>query len=73
MSSWQRMETAPLDGTEVDLWTNFGRITGCAFTHHHWLNGAPVGEMGWFDERFDGGMPPVPTHWMLPPAPPEDV
>ena len=26
---WQPMETAPMDGTRIDLWSNSTRFTGC--------------------------------------------
>ncbi|MBD7990763.1 hypothetical protein H9643_08265 [Ochrobactrum sp. Sa2BUA5] len=73
MSTWKTIDTAPLDGTIVDLWTDMGRITNCAFKHNRGLNGASVGTKGWFGIRFDGMVSPVPSHWMLPPEPPEDV
>lgn len=72
---WQPIDTAPMDGTDVDLWVQYPpefdppeRIANCQFQkpdagygrHPCWV------EFEWF---------PVigtPTHWMPVPTPPED-
>jgi len=56
---WQPIESAPKDGTEIDLWhPKLGRITGS-----HWDA---------YMERWTILCDPEgPTHFMLPPAPPE--
>jgi hypothetical protein len=72
MSGWKPIETAPKDGTRVDLWLNgnqpIGRQTNCYYANGVW--------------RFDFGDMvdlPVETHsikadyWMPLPAPPEDT
>lgn len=66
---WRNIETAPRDGTLVDLWCcsggdeRFGaRYADCKFEHGHWrwLYHAD----GWVKVDY------VPTHWMpTPPAP----
>lgn len=59
MPQWQPIEKAPKDGTEVDLWhPKLGRITGS-----NWDT---------YMERWTILCDPEgPTHYMLPPAPPE--
>lgn len=74
---WQPIETAPKDGTAVDLWTSYGervpnaeykvlrnRVTAC------WAYSLGYGENGYelWDEVF-----PAPTHWRPVPDPPSDV
>ena len=64
--SWQPIETAPMDGTEVDLWRGKHRFPNC---HHHcgewlWWNTTSVDdEPSWLKVKD-------PTHWLpLPPGP----
>ena len=79
--TWQPIETAPKDGTQVML-TN-----GISVAHGNWLHVEPFireirdlegryidqdesdGYDGWID--FIGGMMPEPTLWMPLPTPPE--
>ena len=79
--TWQPIETAPKDGTQVML-TN-----GISVAHGNWLHAEPFireirdlegryidqdesdGYDGWID--FIGGMMPEPTLWMPLPTPPE--
>lgn len=64
---WRPIETAPKDGTEIDLWHEGDRIADA-----YWKGGR------WWAPNFDydgcdgviGGPPP--THWMPLPAPPEE-
>lgn len=65
---WRPIETAPRDGTRVDLWQQ-----GHRFTDAFW----DEGEEWWcIDSRYSDGEPcplavsPEPTHWMPLPAPP---
>jgi hypothetical protein len=61
MSEWQPIETAPKDGTPVDLWTaEDGRFADACWnsTRRRW-------ETQW--ERLANS---VPTHWMPLPPPP---
>lgn len=75
-TNWRPIETAPKDGTPVDLWVvgvRTGRMPACHWGYHDWLNGKPVGEQGWFhpfENQRDGGPSPKPTHWMPVPEPP---
>ena len=82
-SAWQGIETAPRDGTKVDLLYPYprGRQKDC-----QWREGDVYGDGGWFwsEPRWDEKMNLLPeskwntgcylnmqpTHWMLPPLPP---
>jgi hypothetical protein len=72
MKDWQRIETAPKDGSEFDLWTinPDDRVTNARWNEdrkrfEHW---GPDGweRMSWV--RIDGEA----THWMPCPTPPKD-
>jgi hypothetical protein len=74
-TGWQPINTAPTDGTFVDLWMvgplNTGaRRADCWFKNGKWLT-------DYFDRGDDGPefyIGDVPTHWMpLPGAPITDV
>lgn len=68
---WQTIETAPTDGTVVDLWMAGPRNSGarrpdCWFAGGKWwCDGLDRGDLG--PEFYVGD---VPTHWMLPPEAP---
>ncbi len=81
-SRWLPIETAPKDGTSVDLWFSGqfpGRMTGCfwgkpdhscaeagEYCDSDWHGADP----GWVDSTFGEFIETTPTHWMpLPPAP----
>ena len=57
--NWQTMETAPEDGTYVDLWAYGTRYTSCTYDKGQWENEHNV------LDRFE------PTYWMPIPAPPK--
>lgn len=63
---WQTMETAPKDGTQIDLWARGERLANA-----RWNAKAKCWEWYWIDD-FDGmGWVRVdipPTHWMPLPA-----
>lgn len=69
--AWQPIETAPRDGTEIDLWcinsstltTGGGRIVDCHFHCGDWLRWSGDPETGYARIRNA-------THWRPPPAPP---
>jgi hypothetical protein len=78
MSHWQEIETAPKDGTHIDIWASGFRYTN-AWWHEKGKSGLeddapPAFASGWYvpDER--GGSFPDnvddPTHWMPIPDPP---
>ena len=68
MSEWQPIETAPKDGTDIDLWLHGFRVADC-----YWDKVA--GE--WCDSDGDRLTENVvdygqgPTHWMPHPEPPK--
>ena len=74
MSTWQPIETAPKDGTRIDLWTKtwiaasdsfmWKRITDCRWSKGDALTNTPARWSGCDPNR-------VPTHWMPIPAAPE--
>jgi hypothetical protein len=56
--SWQPIDTAPRDGTVIDVWhPTYGRLVD------QWWDS----EDGWFSFHDDDG----PTHWMHLPEPPK--
>jgi len=68
---WRPIETAPKDGTVIDLWDGkyMHRVTNVRWGHQRWQDGKPVGEKEWGLITHDG----KPTHWMpLPQSPIED-
>ena len=80
--NWQPIETAPKDGTVVDLWIGgefAGRRADCAWglPYHscgeagkYCDSGWHEIESGWYDTTFNLPMHEQPTHWMpRPPAP----
>ena len=72
MTGWQPIETAPKNGTRIDL----GCLSAKCFTRapdcywhkkaHRWIS-KWCGKEGYSALR----LPFTPTHWMLPPPPPE--
>lgn len=75
MSDWRPIETAPKDGTIVDLWIQIPEIgDGYRVTDAEWRKGEwQINECGEFDSeirlrRMDGQN--FATHWMPLPDPP---
>ncbi|WGR59952.1 DUF551 domain-containing protein [Paracoccus ferrooxidans] len=71
MRDWQPIETAPRDGTKIDLWTGYNERIADSM----WLNGR--GWVFWGTDGFESPgwekVFPAPTHWMPLPQPPEDA
>jgi hypothetical protein len=80
MAEWQPIETAPKDGTPVDLWlvtkfsdhlkepTRCRRITDAAWDDQWlWFNGIFTAHV---EGVRDGDWKAVATHWMPLPSPP---
>lgn len=66
---WQPIESAPKDGTKIDLWADGQRFTNCRWGKHDAESIVPWGEEHWRGYPLKGI---APTHWLpLPPAPPE--
>lgn len=82
--TWQTIDSAPRDGSTVDLWdADVGRVTDCYWGHPE----HSCGEAGqycdsdwhhdtqesWVDGTFNERLGDADiTHWMLPPAPPSN-
>lgn len=67
--AWQPIETAPKDGTEIDLLDSYGhRWTDKSYAYHHWLHGKPTKDKSWGIFPSDGPTPVI-THWMPKPPP----
>ena len=74
LAQWQPIETAPKDGTLIDVWAHGRRYPAVRWTY--WVN-EPKYQI-WENQHLydaDGGhhwdAPHInPTHWMLPPQPP---
>lgn len=76
-SEWRNIETAPKDGTEIDLWAMGRRVSNCRWakpTHANWgdrhgcdqdLPEQWVTRSNCAWDRRNG----EPTHWMPVPAP----
>lgn len=72
MSKWKPIETAPKDGTPVDLWSTFGNYYFDISKRHvdMWF-AKPLGV--WRSNNGDICIRDgVPTHWMHIPTPPTD-
>lgn len=70
MTEWQPIETAPKDGTRVDLWVEVSLLGAGRETDCYWDRGAwfiPANNYGDGCSTYDGQMP---THWMPIPEPP---
>jgi hypothetical protein len=74
LADWQSIDTAPKDGTTIDLWVNGDRAANCFW----FLGWEPIDEddKPHWRQRYSeapGSSEPLdaePTHWMpLPPAP----
>ena len=74
MSIWQPIETAPLDGTYIDLWDGYMncRVTDAAWQHHNYRDGKPNSPKSWGIDSRDWAFCVKPTHWMPRPKPPEE-
>jgi hypothetical protein len=71
---WLPIESAPRDGTTVDIWVPYGegkgfRIINTSWKHHDWMNGQPRSPKAWDRGSPDGPLP-EPSHWRLPPPAP---
>ncbi len=65
-SGWRGIESAPKDGTRIDLWVAGRRITDSRWARNDADSTVPFGEPRW--QGFYGLQEP--THWMpLPDAP----
>ncbi len=58
--AWQTIDTAPTDGTVVDIWAEGERVIDAWFQKGDWL----TSDGEWVSQH-------EPTHWMPVPQPPE--
>jgi len=70
---WQPIETAPKDGSEIDLWANGRRRANCRWGVFRWHNGKPQDEPCWGPYMMGEEGPLQPTHWQPLPTPPEKL
>ena len=77
MTTWNKIETAPKDGTKIDLWVSGQREIECWYDAEN-KNVTPYwepDESDWLTDRghVDGTMRITahPTHWMPTPEGPE--
>ena len=84
-NQWQPIETAPKDGTPVDLWCGGSRRTDCEWREptdrEYWVHGSDEPSDGeqtigaeprWFSaDGWPMGFGDKHTHWMPLPQPPE--
>jgi hypothetical protein len=73
MSAWQPIETAPKDGTRVDLWAKAWSPFDDTFHHQrcancYWVKQDTIGNSPAHWVHLDSGW--FPTHWMPLPDPP---
>lgn len=73
---WQPIETAPKDGTRVDLWAKFWRAHSDGFLWKRcadcsWMKGDSMTNRSAYWMGLDNGW--YPTHWMPLPEPPPDA
>ncbi len=74
LTDWQPIETAPKDGTVVDLFRCGHRVPNCSWRVNHnvlldgWVYSPPNGGKYAFHKRD-----PNPTHWMPLPEPPSEI
>lgn len=69
MSEWRLLETAPRDGSRLDVWTE----NGVRYTDVFWHQGPgfPQGAFVFYDSHLRDYIDvDDATHWMLPPEPP---
>lgn len=72
---WEPIETAPKDGTSVDLWAQGQRWANKRWGRHDPFSDAPFGPEHWIAVTAPRGEPIgfryiEPTHWMPLPSPP---
>jgi hypothetical protein len=69
MSEWRPLETAPRDGSRLDVWTENGIRYIDVFWHHG--PEFPEGAFVFYDSQLRDYIDvDDATHWMPPPAPP---
>lgn len=70
MSQWQPIETAPTDGTAIDLWADGRRVTDCFWQRGWRQRYAEAPEAVEYSVALSE-RPATPTHWMPRPEAPK--
>ncbi len=74
-SKWQPIETAPKDGTQIDLWCSFSerRHTDMCWSDFYTQHTSPADKLPSWGPKIRNGYPRNFTHWMPRPKTPDGM